>query len=40
MSDLSYPSSYKEAIVSPQSKFWINAMKDEMTSMSIKCGVG
>ena len=25
---------YKEAIVSPQSKFWIDAMKDEKTSMS------
>ena len=25
---------YKEAIVSPQSNFWIDEMKDEMTSMS------
>ena len=25
---------YKEAIVSPQSNFWIDAMKDEMTSIS------
>ena len=24
----------KEAIVNPQSNFWIDAMKDEMTSMS------
>ena len=32
--DISYPTTYKEAIVSPRSNFWINAMKDEMTSMS------
>ena len=32
--DVSYPTTYKEAIVSPQSNFWIDAMKDEMTSMS------
>ena len=32
--DVSYLITYKEAIVSPQSNFWINAMKDEMTSMS------
>ena len=32
--DISDPSTYKEAIVSPQSNFWISAMKDEMTSMS------
>ena len=25
---------YKEAIVSPQSNFWIDEMKNEMTSMS------
>ena len=25
---------YKEFIFSPQSNFWIDAMKDEMTSMS------
>ena len=33
MGDVSDPTTYKEAIVSPQSNFWINAMKDEMTSM-------
>ena len=32
--DVSNPTTYKEAIVSPQSNFWIDAMKDEMTSMS------
>ena len=32
--DVSYPTTYKEAIISPQSNFWINAMKDKMTSMS------
>ena len=32
--DVSDPTTYKEAIVSPQSNFWIDAMKDEMTSMS------
>ena len=34
MDDVSKPTTYKEAIISPQSNFWINAMKDEMTSMS------
>ena len=34
--DVSNPTTYNEAIVSPQSKFWIDAMKDEMTSMSQK----
>ena len=34
MGDVSDPTTYKEAIVSPQSNFWINAIKDEMTSMS------
>ena len=32
--DVSYPTTYKEDIVSPQSNFWIDAMEDEMTSMS------
>ena len=32
--DVSDPTTYKEAIVSPQSNFWIDAMKYEMTSMS------
>ena len=32
--DVSDLTTYKEAIVSPQSNFWINAMKYEMTSMS------
>ena len=32
--DVSDPTTYKEVIVSPHSNFWINAMKDEMTSMS------
>ena len=32
--DVSDPTTYKEAIVSPQSNFWIDAMKDEMTSTS------
>ena len=32
--DVSYPTTYKEVIVSPQSNFWINDLKDEMTSMS------
>ena len=31
--DVSNLTTYKEAIVSPQSNFRINAMKDEMTSM-------
>ena len=31
--DVSDPTIYKEAIVSPQSNFWIDEMKDEMTSM-------
>ena len=34
MGDVSYPTTYKEAIVSPQSNFWIDAMKDEMTFIS------
>ena len=34
MSDVSDPTTYKEAIVSPQSNFWIDATIDEMTSMS------
>ena len=33
MSDVLDTTTYKEAIVSPQSNFWIDAMKDEMTSM-------
>ena len=32
--DVSYPTTYKEVIVSPRSNFWIDVMKDEMTSMS------
>ena len=34
MGDVSYPTTYKEAIVSPQSNLWIGVTKDEMTSMS------
>ena len=34
MGYLSYLTTYKEAIVSPQSNFWIDAMKDEKTSIS------
>ena len=34
MGDVQDPTTYKEAIISPQSNFWINAMKDEMTFMS------
>ena len=34
MSDVSDPTTYKESISSPQSNFWIDAMKYEMTSMS------
>ena len=34
VSDVSNPTTYKEAIISPQSNFWIDAMKDEMTSKS------
>ena len=34
MGDVSDPTTYKEAIVSPQSNLWIDAIKDEMTSMS------
>ena len=34
MGDVSYLATYKEAIVSPQSNLWIDAMKGEMTSMS------
>ena len=33
VSDVSDPTTYEEAIISPQSNFWIDAMKDEMTSM-------
>ena len=32
--DVSDLATYKEAIVSPQSNFWIDEMKDEMTSIS------
>ena len=32
--DVSYLTTYKEVIVNLQSNFWIDAMKDEMTSMS------
>ena len=32
--DVSNPTTYKESIVNRQSKFLIDAMKDEMTSMS------
>ena len=32
--DVSDPTTYKEGIVSPQSNFSIDAMKDEMTSIS------
>ena len=32
--DVSDSTTYKKVIVSPQSNFWINAMKDEMTSIS------
>ena len=32
--DVLDPTTYKEVIASPQSNFWINAMKDEMTFMS------
>ena len=31
VSDVSYQTTYKEAIGSPQCNFWIDAMKDEMT---------
>ena len=34
MGDISDLITYKEAIVGPQSNFWINVMKDEMISMS------
>ena len=34
MGDVLDHNTYKEVIVSPQSNCWINAMKDEMTSMS------
>ena len=34
VSDVSDPTIYKEAIVSLQSNFWIDLMKDEMISMS------
>ena len=32
--DVSDPTTYKEAIINPQSNFWIDTMKYEMTSMS------
>ena len=32
--DVSNSTTYKKVIISPQSNFWINTMKDEMTSMS------
>ena len=34
MGDVPYSTTYKETIVSPQSNFWIDEMKNEMTSMS------
>ena len=34
MGDVSDLTTYKEAIVSPQPNFWIDTMKDKMTSMS------
>ena len=34
VNDVSYLITYKEAIVNPQSNFWVDTMKDEMTSMS------
>ena len=34
MGDVTDPTTHKEAIGSPQSNFWIDEMKDEMTSMS------
>ena len=34
MGDVSNSTTYKEDIVSPQPNFWIDVMKDEMTSMS------
>ena len=36
MGDVSEPTTYKEAFVSPQSNFSINAMQDEMISMSVR----
>ena len=36
--DVSNPTTYKEAIISLQSNFWIDAMKDEMTSISVELG--
>ena len=36
--DISNPTTYKAAIISPQSNFWIDAMKDEMTSISVELG--
>ena len=32
--DISNPTTYKEVIISPQSNFWIDEMKDDMISMS------
>ena len=34
MSDISDPTTCKEVIINPPSNLWIDAMKDEMTSMS------
>ena len=34
MGDVSDSTTYREVIVSPQSNFWIDAMKYEITSMS------
>ena len=34
MGDVSYLTTRKEVIVSPQSNFWIDVMKDYMASMS------
>ena len=39
MGDVLDPTTYKKAIVGPQSNFWIDAMKDKMTQChKIKCG--
>ena len=32
--NVSYPTTYKEVFISPQSNLWIDKMKDEITSMS------
>ena len=34
MGDVSDPTTYKEAIVIPQSNFWIDSMKEKVASMS------